>query len=80
MNKNKLYDDYLSKLEESIMWDDIEWVNYILEYLYTNHLPEEEMDAMDDILHEATLYSELWELEYKEETLRLIGEFNKNTN
>lgn len=75
MNKAKLYTDYLSKLEESIISDDIEWVNYILEYLYTNHLPEEEMDIMDNILHEATLYSELWELEYKEEALRLIWEF-----
>ncbi len=75
MNKTELYDIYLSKLEESINADDIEWVNYILEYLYTNNLPEDQMVAMDDILHEATLYSELWENEYKEEALRLIEEF-----
>jgi hypothetical protein len=33
------------------------------------------MEAMDDILNEATLYTELWEQEYKDEALRLIEEF-----
>lgn len=75
MDKNKLYTDYLSKIETALISDDLESINYILEFMYTNQLPEEEIDAMDDILQEATLYSELWELEYKEEALRLITEF-----
>lgn len=75
MDKNKLYTDYLSKIETALLSDDLESINYILEFMYTNQLPEEEIDSMDDILQEATLYSELWELEYKEEALRLIAEF-----
>ncbi|MDD2870686.1 MAG: hypothetical protein PHS49_01740 [Candidatus Gracilibacteria bacterium] len=75
MNKTKLYNDYLSKLETAIIADDMDSINYILEYLYTNQLPEDDMEAIDDILQEATLYSELGELEYKEEALRLISEF-----
>ena len=75
MDKNKLYTDYLSKIETALISDDLESINYILEFMYTNQLPQEEIDAMDDILQEATLYSELWELEYKEEALRLIAEF-----
>ncbi|MDP2091216.1 MAG: hypothetical protein Q8K30_06500 [Candidatus Gracilibacteria bacterium] len=75
MNKTDLYKLYLSKLEESLMSDDIDGVNYILEYLYTNNLPEDQMDAMDHVLHEATLYSELGENEYKEEALKIIEKF-----
>lgn len=75
MKKEKIYNDYLSKLETAIIDDDIDSINYILEYLYTNQLPEDDLEAIDDILQEATLYSELWETEYKEEALRLISEF-----
>jgi len=75
MDKNELYTEYLSKLETALINDDIESINYILEYMYTNQLPEEQMMIIDDILQEATLYTELWDLEYKERALELIEEF-----
>jgi hypothetical protein len=77
MNKKDLYNNYLLKLEEMLINDDIEWINYILEYIYTGWLEQKDLDIIDNILQEATLYIELWEIEYKEETLKLIEEFNK---
>jgi hypothetical protein len=59
MNKNKIYTDYLSKIETYLNNNDIDALNYILEFIFTNQLPDDEMEAMDDILNEATLYTEL---------------------
>jgi len=75
MNKKTLYEDYLSKLEEALITNNNDSINYILEFLYTSWLPENDQRLIDDILQEATLYSELGEIEYKEEALRLIEEF-----
>ena len=76
-NKKKLYDDYLSKLEEALVNDNKEAIDYILEYVYTVNLTEEELIEIDDILQEATLYSEFWEDEYKDEALLQISEFKE---
>jgi CRISPR/Cas system-associated exonuclease Cas4 (RecB family) len=57
-NKKQLYKDYLSKLEEALISDNKEAIDYILEYVYTVNLTEEELIEIDDILQEATLYSE----------------------
>jgi hypothetical protein len=38
-------------------------------------MPEKMLIEIDDVLQEATLYSELKETEYKEQALKLIGEF-----
>lgn len=74
-NKKQLYKDYLSKLEEALISDNKEAIDYILEYVYTVNLTEEELIEIDDILQEATLYSEFWEDEYKDEALLQISEF-----
>ena len=76
-NKKKLYNDYLSKLEEALISDNKEAIDYILEYVYTVNLTEEELIEIDDILQEATLYSEFWEDEYKDEALLQISEFKE---
>ncbi|MDD3646772.1 MAG: hypothetical protein PHH06_05210 [Candidatus Gracilibacteria bacterium] len=75
MNKKELYTNYISKLEEALVSDDFDSLDYILEAIYSNNMPEADLEAMDDILQEATLYIELKEQEYKEEALRLIEEF-----
>lgn len=76
-NKKQLYKDYLSKLEEALISDNKEAIDYILEYVYTVNLTEEELIEIDDILQEATLYSEFWEDEYKDEALLQISEFKE---
>lgn len=74
-NKKKLYTEYISKLEKELIAENIEWINFILEYMYTIQLTEEERIEIDDILQEATLYSELKDSEYKNEALTQINEF-----
>lgn len=76
-NKKQLYKDYLSKLEEALISDNKEAIDYILEYVYTVNLTEEELIEIDDILQEATLYSEFSEDEYKDEALLQISEFKE---
>jgi len=77
VNKKKLYTDYISKLEKELIAENIEWINFILEYMYTIQLTEEERIEIDDILQEATLYAEFSENEYKDEALVQIWEFKE---
>ena len=77
VNKKKLYTDYISKLEKELIAENIEWINFILEYMYTIQLTEEERIEIDDILQEATLYAEFSENEYKDEALIQIWEFKE---
>lgn len=77
VNKKKLYDDYLSKLEEALVNDNKEAIDYILEYVYTVNLSDEELMEIDDILQEATLYLEFSEDDYKDEALLQISEFKE---
>lgn len=78
MNKKEIYNNYLSKIKESLDKDDFDAIDYILEFLYTSWIPESDLGAMDEILNEVTLYSELKEIEYKETALVLIKEFEEN--
>lgn len=75
MKNKELYTNYVSKLEEALISDNFESIDYILETIYTLGIPEESMEKMDDILQEATLYSELKEESYKTEALNLIEIF-----
>ena len=77
VNKKKLYTEYLSKLEKALIEEDINSINFILEYMYTIQLTEEERIEIDDILQEATLYAELKELQYKDEALTQINEMKE---
>lgn len=75
MNKKELYELYLNKLEATIDNDKFDDIDLILEAIYSENIPQKEMDEMYDILNEATLYTELREKEYKEEFLRLLKEY-----
>jgi len=78
MKKQEIYTNYLVKIKESLEKDDFESLDYILEFMYTSWIPEKIILELDDILQEATLYSELKETEYKEKALELINEYENN--
>ena len=75
MKEAELYTNYLSKLEESLVQENMDNIDYIVETLYTCGLNESDMDKIDDILHEATLFLEFGDDEYKETALELITDF-----
>lgn len=75
MTNKELYELYLAKLEEAIIADNFEDIDFILEAIYAENIPEKDLDNMYEILNEATLYTELKEAEYKEAFLEIIEEF-----
>lgn len=77
MDKSELYKNFISKLEESLQNEDFEKIDFILETIYTFWLDDSTIWKIDDILQEATLFSEFKEEEYKNEALALIEKFKK---
>jgi len=75
MKEAELYTNYLSKLEEALVQENMDNIDYIVETLYTSGLSETDMDKIDDILNEATLFLEFKDEEYKETALDLISDF-----
>ncbi|MDD3144553.1 MAG: hypothetical protein PHV23_00415 [Candidatus Gracilibacteria bacterium] len=75
MKEKELYDNYLSKLEEALVQENMENIDFIIETLYTCGISDADMDKIDDILHEATLFLEFNEDDYKETALELISDF-----
>ncbi len=80
MKLKDIYDNYLSKIKETLQKDDFEWLDYILTYLYTSWIPDDVLDELDDILQEITLYTELKEADYKNEALAMIEDFEEEMN
>lgn len=75
MKEKELYDNYLSKLEEALTQENMDNIDFIIETLYTCGISDNDMDKIDDILHEATLFLEFWDEEYKDTALELISDF-----
>lgn len=75
MENKELYINYLSKLEDALIENNFDNIDYILETIFTIWINEDDLDEMNDILHEATLYSEFKEQDYKDEALKLIWKF-----
>ncbi len=75
MNKKDLYKNYISKLEEALNLENFDNIDYILEFIFSIWLEQEDLEKIDDILNEATLYAEFKENEYKDEALKLIKNF-----
>lgn len=73
MKKKDLYNNYLSKLESALEADNYESMDYILEFMYTAGIDEETIEEIDELLQEATLYSELKKDDYKQRSLELIA-------
>ncbi len=75
MNKKELYINYISKLEEALLSEKFDNIDYILEFIFSIWLQQEDLEKIENILNEATLYAELKENEYKDEALKLIKNF-----
>lgn len=63
---------YLEKLKKMLEADDFLWLDEVLELSVSGMLTETEVNELDEILNEATLYAEFKEAEYKEKALELI--------
>ena len=74
MDKKKLYEKYISKMEEALNQDNFEKLDIILESITASDITQEERDFMSDAIDETTLYLELKDKEYKEEALAIIEE------
>ena len=71
MDKQELYKTFISKLEEALNIEDFENIDFILESIYTFGFDDKTIMMIDDILQEATLFSEFKEEEYKTEALKI---------
>lgn len=75
MNKQELYKNFISKVEEFLKLEDFENLDFILQSVYSMGFDDNTISLIDDILQEATLFLEFKEEEYKNEALALIEEF-----
>lgn len=75
MNKQELYTNFISKVEEFLKLEDFENLDFILQSVYSMGFDDNTISLIDDILQEATLFLEFKEEEYKNEALNLIEEF-----
>jgi hypothetical protein len=53
------YSDFLEKLRDALENKQKQSVDYLLEYAFSGALAQDEVDALEDIISEATLYLEL---------------------
>lgn len=77
MNTIDIYSDYLSKLLTALQADDKDTIDYLLEYAASWELEQDDLDALEEVISEATLYIELGEQEYREMAMKLIGELEE---
>ena len=77
MNKidSDLYINYILPLEDALKNENFEKIDFIFETIYTMWMDDKTITKIDDILQEATLFSEFREEDYKIEALNLIEDF-----
>ena len=77
MNKidSDLYINYILPLEDALKNENFEKIDFILKIIYTMWMDDKTITKIDDILQEATLFSEFREEDYKIEALNLIEDF-----
>ena len=77
MNKidSDLYINYILPFEDALKNENFEKIDFILETIYTMWMDDKTITKIDDILQEATLFSEFREEDYKIEALNLIEDF-----
>jgi len=77
MNKidSDLYINYILPLEDALKNENFEKIDFILETIYTMWMDDKTITKINDILQEATLFSEFREEDYKIEALNLIEDF-----
>ncbi len=72
------YSDFLEKLRDALENKQKQSVDYLLEYAFSGALAQDEVDAIEDIISEATLYLELWEDDYRETAIKYIDKLEEN--
>jgi hypothetical protein len=77
MNKQELYNNFISKIESYLKLEDFENLDFILQSIYSMGFDDQTISLVDDILQEATLFLEFKEEEYKTTALDLIENFKK---
>ena len=65
---------YLLKIRIFLENDDFESLNDLLQMIYSRNIPDEQMLKIDEVLTEATLYTEFKDEEYKQRALELIAQ------
>ena len=70
-----LYINYILPLEDALKNENFEKIDFILETIYTMWMDDKTITKINDILQEATLFSEFREEDYKIEALNLIEDF-----
>lgn len=68
------YSEFLEELKTALEEEDTDKVDSLLHYVNSGNLDEDEVDDLEDIISEATLYLELGDEDYRETALELIAE------
>jgi len=68
------YSEFLDALRLALEDENTEEIDTLLGALASGILDEDEVDDLEDIISEATLYLELGDEDYRETALRLIAE------
>ncbi|NDK09821.1 hypothetical protein GW846_03520 [Candidatus Gracilibacteria bacterium] len=71
------YSDFLEKLREALENKQKQSVDYLLEYAFSGALAQDEVEALEDIISEATLYLELGEDDYRETAIKYIDKLEE---
>ena len=71
------YDEFLDELKGALERQDTARLDEILQSIHWGWLSEREVESLDEIISETTLYLELKEEEYREMALVLIRELEE---
>ena len=71
------YDQFLDELKLALTEKDLTKLDEALQTIHGGWLSEREVDSLEEIISEATLYLELKEEEYREMALILIRELEE---
>jgi len=74
MTQENSYENFLDELKDALKSRDPHKVDEVLQTIHSGWLDQDELDDLEEIISEATLYLELKEEEYREMALVLIQE------
>ena len=74
MPQENSYENFLDELKDALKSRDPHKVDEVLQTIHSGWFDQDELDDLEEIISEATLYLELKEEEYREMALVLIQE------
>lgn len=77
MSGENSYEEFLDMLKESLITKDLKKLDEALETMHGGWIDQNDLDDLEEIISEATLYLELQEEEYREMALVLIRELEE---